>query len=166
MKMFLDSAKTDEIRQAIDLWDVDGVTTNPRHVKDSGKPFRTVIAEIAELFAGTDKAISMPAGAIVVGGWAKIVAAFDSSVTLDIGDGDDDDRYIKNDASGTFPAIDALEEQTINNVVMLCPTGYKYTAPDTIDVKLGGAANTTGILEIVVLYIIDGRANEVEVDYS
>ena len=59
MKMFLDSAKTDEIRHAIDLWDIDGVTTNPRHVKDSGKPLRTVIAEIAELFAGTDKAVSV-----------------------------------------------------------------------------------------------------------
>lgn len=59
MKMFLDSAKTDEIRHALDLWDVDGLTTNPRHVKDSGKPFRTVIEEIAELFAGTDKPVSV-----------------------------------------------------------------------------------------------------------
>jgi transaldolase len=59
MKMFLDSAKTDEIRHAIELWDVDGVTTNPRHVENSSKPFRTVIGEIAELFAGTDKAVSV-----------------------------------------------------------------------------------------------------------
>jgi transaldolase len=59
MKMFLDSAKTDEIRHAIEWWDVDGVTTNPRHVKDSGKPFRTVIEQIAALFAGTDKAVSV-----------------------------------------------------------------------------------------------------------
>jgi transaldolase len=59
MKMFLDSAKTDEIRYALDLWDVDGVTTNPRHVKDSGKPFRSVIEEIADLFAGTGKAVSV-----------------------------------------------------------------------------------------------------------
>jgi transaldolase len=59
MKMFLDSAKTDEIRYALDMWDIDGVTTNPRHVKDSGKPFRAVIEEIAELFAGTDKPISV-----------------------------------------------------------------------------------------------------------
>lgn len=59
MKMFLDSAKTDEIKHALEMWDVDGVTTNPRHVKDSGKPFRTVIAEIAELVAGTDKPVSV-----------------------------------------------------------------------------------------------------------
>ena len=59
MKMFLDSAKADEIRYALDLWDLDGVTTNPRHVKDSGKPFRSVIEEIAQLFSGTDKPVSV-----------------------------------------------------------------------------------------------------------
>ncbi len=59
MKLFLDSAKTDEIRYALDVWDIDGVTTNPRHVRDSGKPFRAVLAEIAEIFRGTDKAVSV-----------------------------------------------------------------------------------------------------------
>ncbi len=72
MKMFLDSAKTDEIRYALDLWDVDGVTTNPKHVKDSGKPFRTVIEEIAELFAGTDKAVSVEVDPNFTD-WEKIV---------------------------------------------------------------------------------------------
>ena len=59
MKFFLDSALVDEIRYALDLWDIDGVTTNPRHVNVSGKPFMTVIKEIAEIFAGTDKPISV-----------------------------------------------------------------------------------------------------------
>jgi transaldolase len=59
MKFFLDSAKTDEIEYALDMWDIDGVTTNPRHVLVSGKPFLKVIAEIGEIFAGTDKPISV-----------------------------------------------------------------------------------------------------------
>lgn len=59
MKFFLDSAKTDEIKYALEMWSIDGVTTNPRHVKVSGKPFMTVIAEIAEIFDGTDKPISV-----------------------------------------------------------------------------------------------------------
>ncbi len=59
MKLFLDSAKTDEIRHAIDLWDVDGLTTNPRHVQASGKPFRQVIGEISQLLDGTDKPVSV-----------------------------------------------------------------------------------------------------------
>jgi transaldolase len=59
MKMFLDSAKTDEIKHALEMWDIDGVTTNPKHVMNSGKPFLAVIEEIADLVAGTDKAVSV-----------------------------------------------------------------------------------------------------------
>lgn len=59
MRMFLDSARTDEIRHALEVWDVDGLTTNPRHVQNSGRPLRRVLAEIAELFAGTDKPVSV-----------------------------------------------------------------------------------------------------------
>jgi transaldolase len=59
MKFFLDSAKTDEIEYALEMWDIDGVTTNPRHVQVSGKPFMKVIKEIATIFAGTDKPISV-----------------------------------------------------------------------------------------------------------
>jgi transaldolase len=50
---------TDQISHALEMWDIDGVTTNPRHVQVSGKPFMTVINEIAEIFAGTDKPISV-----------------------------------------------------------------------------------------------------------
>ena len=59
MKFFLDSAMTDEIEYALEMWDIDGVTTNPRHVQVSGKPFMTVIKEIATIFEGTDKPISV-----------------------------------------------------------------------------------------------------------
>ena len=59
MKFFLDSAMTDEIEYALEMWNIDGVTTNPRHVQVSGKPFMTVIAEIAAIFEGTDKPISV-----------------------------------------------------------------------------------------------------------
>jgi len=59
MKFFLDSAKADEIRYARDMWNIDGVTSNPRHVRNSGKPFLTAIREIAGLFEGTDKPISV-----------------------------------------------------------------------------------------------------------
>jgi transaldolase len=59
MKMFLDSAITDEIKHALEVWDVDGLTTNPKHIKNSGKPRLTVLEEIAGLFAGTDKPVSV-----------------------------------------------------------------------------------------------------------
>ena len=59
MKFFLDSALVDEIEHALTMWDIDGVTTNPRHVQVSGKPFMTVIRDIAALVAGTDKPVSV-----------------------------------------------------------------------------------------------------------
>jgi transaldolase len=59
MKLFLDSAILDEIRQALDLWDLDGLTTNPRHILASGKPFSQVIEAIARIFEGTDKPVSV-----------------------------------------------------------------------------------------------------------
>ena len=54
MKYFLDSGKIDEIRYAYDNYKIDGVTTNPKHIMDSGKPFLTVINELAEEFRGKD----------------------------------------------------------------------------------------------------------------
>ncbi|MGH9161326.1 MAG: transaldolase family protein [Vicinamibacteraceae bacterium] len=59
MKLFLDSAKTDEVELAHQVWNVDGITTNPKHVQASGKSLRAAIEEIAELLAGTEKPISV-----------------------------------------------------------------------------------------------------------
>lgn len=59
MRFFLDSASTDEISYALDAFDIDGVTTNPKYIKLSGKPFLTAIRDIASLFEGTDKTISV-----------------------------------------------------------------------------------------------------------
>src|SRR5205823_6642904 len=73
MKMFVDSAKTDEIKYALENWNIDGLTTNPRHVRDSGKPFRDVLAEIAELFQGTDKPVSVEVDPHLTD-WREIVA--------------------------------------------------------------------------------------------
>jgi len=73
MKLFLDSAKTDEIQHALAMWDLDGITTNPRHVRDSGKSFLRVIDEIAELVGGTDKPVSVEVNPHLTD-WKQIVA--------------------------------------------------------------------------------------------
>ncbi len=54
MKFFLDSAKIDEIREAYDTFGIDGVTTNPNHIMNSGKPFYTVLAELADFVKEKD----------------------------------------------------------------------------------------------------------------
>ncbi|MFO8019679.1 MAG: transaldolase family protein [Promethearchaeia archaeon] len=59
MKYFLDSAKIDEIKYALENWGIDGVTSNPKHVKRCGKPFFTVVKEFAEEFKDIDFPISV-----------------------------------------------------------------------------------------------------------
>ena len=59
MKYFLDSGKIHEIKYAYENWGINGVTTNPKHILNSGKPFFTVIKELAEEFKGKDFPISV-----------------------------------------------------------------------------------------------------------
>ena len=59
MKFFLDSAMVDEVKFALEYFDIDGITTNPRHVQVSGKPFLNVIQEIGELVNRTEKTVSV-----------------------------------------------------------------------------------------------------------
>lgn len=47
MKYFLDSAKLNEIDFAFKNYGIDGVTTNPKHIMNSGKEFLVAITDIA-----------------------------------------------------------------------------------------------------------------------
>jgi len=49
MKIFLDTANLDELRQGVSLGVVDGVTTNPTLVAREKKPFREHILDICEI---------------------------------------------------------------------------------------------------------------------
>jgi transaldolase len=49
MKIFLDTANLDEIRQGVDMGVVDGITTNPTLVAKEGKPFRQHILDICNI---------------------------------------------------------------------------------------------------------------------
>ncbi|MGF1467241.1 MAG: fructose-6-phosphate aldolase [Sandaracinaceae bacterium] len=52
MKIFIDSADVAEIREAAAMGVVDGVTTNPSLVAKSGRVYREVVEEIAEIVDG------------------------------------------------------------------------------------------------------------------
>ena len=59
MKYFLDSAKIDEIKYAFENWGINGVTSNPKHVKSSGKSLAAVIQELKAEFDQYDFPISV-----------------------------------------------------------------------------------------------------------
>ncbi len=52
MKLFIDTAKVEEIREAASWGIIDGVTTNPSHIAAAGRPFRPLIEEICSLIDG------------------------------------------------------------------------------------------------------------------
>ena len=52
MKIFIDTADIEEIKQAQSLGVLDGVTTNPSLVAKTGKPFEACIKEILEVVPG------------------------------------------------------------------------------------------------------------------
>lgn len=73
VKFFLDSALVDEIQIALDMWDIDGITTNPRHVQVSGKPFVEAVTEIGGLVRGTDVTVSVQTNPHNHDNWRAIV---------------------------------------------------------------------------------------------
>ncbi|MGD9302074.1 MAG: transaldolase family protein [Desulfobacterales bacterium] len=52
MKVFLDTADVDAIRRANDTGLLDGITTNPIKIAETGKPFYEVIEEICSIVSG------------------------------------------------------------------------------------------------------------------
>jgi transaldolase len=52
MKLFIDTAMIEEIREAQSMGVLDGVTTNPSLIAKTGKPFRAVLEEILEVVDG------------------------------------------------------------------------------------------------------------------
>lgn len=49
MKIFLDTANKDEIKQAYEWGVIDGITTNPSHVAKEGQEFFSLVEDICEL---------------------------------------------------------------------------------------------------------------------
>lgn len=72
MKLFLDTADVDEIKEIKRLGMLDGVTTNPSHVAKSGRRPAELYAEICELCDGpvSLEAVSLDADQIVTEGKA------------------------------------------------------------------------------------------------
>ncbi len=52
MKFFIDTANLDEIKEALSMGMVDGVTTNPSLIAKEKRPFKEIIKEICEIVNG------------------------------------------------------------------------------------------------------------------
>jgi len=67
MKIFLDTANIEQIKEANELGVIDGVTTNPTLIAKEGRDFKEVVQEICEIVDGpiSAEAVSMDAKGIV-----------------------------------------------------------------------------------------------------
>ncbi len=84
MKIFLDTADVGEIREAVDMGMVDGVTTNPTLVSRTGRPFKQVIEEICAIVDGpvSAEAVSLDAAGMLAE--ARELSAIADCVTVKI----------------------------------------------------------------------------------
>jgi transaldolase len=72
VQLYLDSANIDEIAYALESWQIDGITTNPRHVGATGKTYSAVLKEIADLVQGTNTPVSVQVNPRLTD-WTRIV---------------------------------------------------------------------------------------------
>ena len=84
MKFFIDTANTDEIREAVSFGMVDGVTTNPSLIAKEGRQFEEVIKEITEIVDGPISAevVSLDANGMVEEG--KKLATISDNIVIKV----------------------------------------------------------------------------------
>jgi len=103
--------------------------------------------------ATTAVIIPLPPGATVLSGFLNVTEAFDAATyAVTIGDTTDPDRYLTTaDRKGVAKTP-------------LVPTGYVGVGENIVIVfTAADACVATGLAKVVVEYIVEGRANEVQV---
>ena len=88
-------------------------------------------------------------------------STWDAGSTFDVGDGDDDDRFLAAIAmanSGRMSLFGGLSNGAeIDEAINASGLGYTYSAADTIDITIEGAAADTGdTITMAVLYVCEG----------
>lgn len=127
--------------------------------KDTGRQYPLVAqidVLIGDLTSGAAlEVLDLPQGATVIGGEIVFGTVFNStsSDSFDVGDSGDANRYTGSAVSG----------QSLGRTALTL-TGYTYTTNSTLTITWtsGGGSPTTGALTLRVMYMLDGRAHEVQ----
>lgn len=84
MQLFIDTANVEQIRTAASWGLLDGVTTNPTHIAQSGRPFEEVLQEIFSLVDGpiSVETVSLDAEGIVREG--RAIAKFHRNAVVKV----------------------------------------------------------------------------------
>ena len=132
--------------QTIDISDKSGVNRQDVLAAKCTVTFGTGNDIATGSTAVTKQLFAIPAGAIVTGGYVNVTDATSANVDIHI-------------QSSTLAVYVANVDGAATGLTALVPTGYKYTADDTIDIMVDTAdAAAAGSCDVVVTYIIDGRS--------
>lgn len=116
--------------------------------------------------------VPIPKGARIIDILVEWPATFDGAATFDVGDGDNDDRFMAAISNATNAGRLSLfggfsNAAEIDEAINASGLGYLYTADDTIDITCeGGAAATGDYFDMCVLYTVEGGFNDDEGDYN
>ena len=84
MKIFIDTANLDEIKEAASWGILDGVTTNPSLIARTGRDFRTVVEEICEIVDGPISAECVETEAVKMIPEAREIAKIHRNVVVKV----------------------------------------------------------------------------------
>ncbi len=84
MEFFLDTANLDEIKEANSWGIIDGVTTNPTHIADTGRKFLDVLGEICEMVSGPISAESTALDSEGIIKESRELAAFHENIVVKV----------------------------------------------------------------------------------
>ncbi len=124
MKIFIDTANIQQIKDAVDMGVIDGVTTNPTLVAKEGRPFLELIKEICSIVDGpiSVEAVSQNCDEIVKE--ARTLAKIDKNIVVKI-------PLVKEG----LKAVKILSKEKIQTNVTLC-----FSAPSALFAAKAGAA--------------------------
>ena len=93
---------------------------------------------------------SVPADSVIIDLMLYITEAFSSSVTIEVGDAADPNRFMD---TTTGAATATGSKGMKQDAEPGSGGGYRYAAVDTIDVSIAGATPTAGTCEVYLVYL-------------
>ena len=154
MKIFIDTANVEEIREAASWGILDGVTTNPSLIAKEGRDFITVVREITEIVDGPISAEVMSDNAEGMVKEAEELAKIHKNITIKIPMTEEG-----------LKAVSVLSDQNIrtnvtlifsaNQALLAARAGASFVSPFVgrlDDIGVDGCALVEEIAEIFALY--------------
>ncbi len=161
MKLFLDSALINEVREAAGWGIIDGVTTNPSLIKKSGRDFKEVINEICEVLPeGAISAEVLSEDAEGMLREAREFAAWKPNIVIKIPMTDEGIKAVKV-LSGEGIRTNVTLIFSANQALLAAKAGATYVSPFVGRLDDNGQDGMALISEVVQMYMNYGFETEI-----